>query len=101
MAHASTHTAAMRMKTLAGRELELPEDALNGLKARLRGPVLTPADPGYEDSRTVWNSMIDRRPAVVARCLGSADVIECIRFARERNLLLCVKGGGHNIAGLA
>jgi FAD/FMN-containing dehydrogenase len=63
--------------------------------------VLTPTDPGYEDARTVWNSMIDRRPALVARCLGTADVIECVRFARDNNLLLSMKGGGHNIAGLA
>ena len=91
----------MRVRTLSSEELELPQDVVNGWKARLRGPVLTPADAGYEDSRTVWNSMIDRRPAMVARCLGVADVIECVRFARENNLLVCVKGGGHNIAGLA
>ncbi|MGV7223487.1 MAG: FAD-binding oxidoreductase [Nitrospinales bacterium] len=68
---------------------------------RLRGPVLMPGDVGYEDSRIVWNAMIDRKPAFVVRCIGKADVIECVRFAREHNLLLCIKGGGHNIAGLA
>jgi FAD/FMN-containing dehydrogenase len=79
--------------------IDLSQDVLDGLK-RLRGPLLTPADAGYEDSRTVWNSMIDRRPALVVRCLGTTDVIECVRFARERDLLLCIKGGGHNLAGL-
>ena len=91
----------MRANTADGAEIDLPQEVVNGWKARLRGPVLTPGDAGYEDSRTVWNSMIDRRPAMVARCLGIADVIECVRFARDRNLLLCIKGGGHNIAGLA
>src|SRR5215207_7229824 len=93
--------AAMRARTVDGQEIDLPQDVFNGWKARLRGPVLAPGDMGYEDSRTVWNGMINRRPAMVARCLGIADVIECVRFARELNLLLCIKGGGHNIAGLA
>jgi FAD/FMN-containing dehydrogenase len=60
-----------------------------------------PGDAGYEESRTVWNAMIDRKPALVMRCLGAADVIAGVQFAREHNLLLCIKGGGHNIAGLA
>jgi FAD/FMN-containing dehydrogenase len=76
-------------------------EALNSLKGRLRGPVFVPGDAGYEESRTVWNAMIDRRPAAVARCLGTADVIAGVQFARENGLLLCLKGGGHNIAGLA
>jgi FAD/FMN-containing dehydrogenase len=58
-------------------------------------------DVGYDASRTVWNGMIDRKPAVVARCLGIADVMACVQFARENELLTCIKGGGHNIAGLA
>src|SRR5688572_9478347 len=91
----------MKPTTVDDERIDLPQDVLNGWKARLRGAVLTPADAGYEDSRTVWNSMIDRRPAIVARCLGIADVIECVRFARDHDLLLCIKGGGHNIAGLA
>ena len=91
----------MRARALDGRELDLPHDVFGALKARLRGPLLAPGDAGYEDSRTVWNGMIDRRPAMVARCLGSADVAECVRFVREHDLLLCIKGGGHNIAGLA
>ncbi len=91
----------MRAKTTQGGEIDLKQDALDGLKARLRGQVLLPGDAGYEESRTVWNAMIDRRPAAVARCLGTADVIACVQFARERDILLCIKGGGHNIAGLA
>ena len=91
----------MIAKTVDGNEIDLPQEAFSDLKARLRGSVLMSGDAGYEDSRTVWNSMIDRRPAMIARCLGTADVSECVRFAREHDLLLCVKGGGHNIAGLA
>ena len=72
----------MRARTADGREVELPQDVFDGWKARLRGQVLAPGDVGYEDSRTVWNSMIDRRPAVVARCLGVADVSECVRVTR-------------------
>jgi FAD/FMN-containing dehydrogenase len=91
----------MRAKTLDGQEIDLLQDVLNDWRMRLQGPVFAPGDAGYEESRTVWNGMIDRKPAVVARCLGITDVIECVRFARENNLLLCIKGGGHNIAGLA
>jgi FAD/FMN-containing dehydrogenase len=71
------------------------------LRPRLRGSVLLPSDPGYDDARSIWNAMIDRRPAAIARCLGAADVVAAVRFARDHTLPLCIKGGGHNIAGLA
>jgi FAD/FMN-containing dehydrogenase len=71
------------------------------LAGRLRGPLLRPGDPGYDTARSVWNGMIDRRPALVVRCLGTADVVACVEFARATGLMLSVKGGGHNIAGLA
>ena len=89
----------MRANTTEDREIDLKQNTLDGLKMRLRGPVLVPGDAGYDESRTVWNAMIDRKPALVARCLGIADVIACVQFAREHKLLLCIKGGGHNIAG--
>ena len=91
----------MKAHTLDGRVIDLTQEALDGLKMRLRGPMLAPGDEGYEGSRTVWNAMIDRRPGLVVRCLGVADVIACVQFARANGLLLCIKGGGHNIAGLA
>jgi FAD/FMN-containing dehydrogenase len=87
--------------TPQGREIDLKQDTFDGLKMRLRGPLFLPGDVGYEESRTVWNAMIDRAPAAVARCLGSADVIACVQFARDNDILLCIKAGGHNIAGLA
>jgi FAD/FMN-containing dehydrogenase len=71
------------------------------LRARVRGPVFGPGDPGYDDARSLWNAMIDRRPAAIVRCLGTSDVIAAVRAARELGLPLSVKGGGHNIAGLA
>ncbi len=77
------------------------QDLINRLKARLRGPVLLPEDAGYDESRTVWNAMIERRPAAIVRCLGVSDVIACVQIARDHRLELCIKGGGHNIAGLA
>jgi FAD/FMN-containing dehydrogenase len=91
----------MKAKTLDGREIELDGPQVAALKSRHRGPIVLPDEPGYEEARTLWNAMHDRRPAVVARCLGVADVMACVQFARENELLLCVKGGGHNIAGLA
>jgi FAD/FMN-containing dehydrogenase len=91
----------MKAKRLDGSDLELTQEMLGALRMRLRGPVLVADDPGFEESRTVWNAMIDRQPAVVARCIGAADVIECVRFSREHDLMLCIKAGGHNIAGLA
>jgi FAD/FMN-containing dehydrogenase len=89
------------MKTREGREIELKQDKVDSLRMHLRGPVFLPGDTGYEESRTVWNGMISRRPSIVARCLGTADVTSCVRFALDNDLLLCIKSGGHNIAGLA
>jgi len=91
----------MRAKTLDGRDVDVKQELLDALALRLRGPMLAAGSAGYEESRTVWNAMIDRRPAFVVRCLGVADVIECVKFARAHGLLLTIKGGGHNIAGLA
>ena len=74
---------------------------LETLRSRLRGPLVAPGEPDYEGCRTVWNAMIDRRPALIARCLGTSDVITALAIARERDLPISIKGGGHNISGLA
>jgi FAD/FMN-containing dehydrogenase len=79
----------------------LDPGVLADLKGRLGGPLLLPDEPGYDEGRALWNAMIDRRPAAIARCLGVADVVAGVRFAREHGLPLSIKGGGHNIAGLA
>jgi FAD/FMN-containing dehydrogenase len=71
------------------------------LAGALRGPVITPGAPGYDEARAVYNGMIDRHPAAIARCADTADVIACVRFARSHGLTVSVRGGGHNAAGLA
>jgi FAD/FMN-containing dehydrogenase len=92
MSHAAP-TAAANLAAL--------RPAIDELRTRLRGAVMLPGEPGYDEARGVWNAMIDRRPGLIVRCLGVADVIAGVRFAREHELLLSIKGGGHNIAGLA
>ena len=76
-------------------------DEIAALRAALRGPVVLGGEPGYDDVRAIWNGMIDRRPAVIARCLGVSDVRAALRFAREHDLPVAIRSGGHNIAGLA
>jgi len=71
------------------------------LRARLRGALCLPGEPGHEQARRIWNAMIDRHPAVVVRASGAADVMHAVNFAREHGLRLSVRGGGHNIAGNA
>ncbi|THC41692.1 FAD-binding oxidoreductase [Massilia sp. Mn16-1_5] len=71
------------------------------LQGSLRGSVLLPQDADYEQARKIWNAMIDKRPAMIVRCAGAADVRTAVDFARERGLPLAVRGGGHNIAGSA
>lgn len=75
--------------------------AVEDLRKTVRGAVLCPGEDGYEAARKVPNAMIDRRPAAIVRCAGAADVISCVRFAREHDLLVSVRGGGHSIAGKA
>lgn len=82
-------------------ETERRDAAVSDLKGRVRGPVLLPGTPAFEEARSVWNAMIDRRPALIVRCVGVTDVVAGIKAARERGLALSIKGGGHNIAGLA
>jgi FAD/FMN-containing dehydrogenase len=80
---------------------QLPSAGIDQFRARMRGDVLLPADKGYDEVRQIWNAMFDRRPALIARCASPEDVVQAVTFAREHNLLLSVRGGGHNIAGNA
>lgn len=91
----------MTARTRDGATVALDDATLDAFRTRLRGTLLRDGDPGYDAARALWNGMIDRRPALVARALGTADVVACVDFAREHGLALSVKGGGHNIAGLA
>ncbi|MEV7727901.1 FAD-binding oxidoreductase [Streptomyces sp. NPDC087917] len=75
--------------------------ALAALREDLSGEVFAPDDPGYDDARTVFNSLVDRRPAVIARCRSESDVVTAVRFARRLDLPIAVRGGGHSVAGSA
>ncbi len=87
--------------TQVERDTRIDGMALEALRAGLRGEALTPGDAGYEEGRAVWNGMIDRRPAVIVRAAGVADVIDAVGFAREQGLVVTVRGGGHGVAGNA
>jgi FAD binding domain len=88
------------MRTSKGRAV-LKEKVLDEFRARLRGDLLHPGDDCYDAARKIWNAMIDKRPALIGRCVGAADVIQCVNFAREYDLVVSVRGGGHNVAGHA
>jgi FAD/FMN-containing dehydrogenase len=89
------------INTSDGSGRDIASEAVEQLRSGLRGTLLAPGAPGYDESRTIWNAMIDRRPALIARCTSAADVAAAVRFARDHDLLLAVRGGGHNIAGNA
>jgi FAD/FMN-containing dehydrogenase len=77
----------------------IPEAAIQKFRPSLRGESFCPGEQGYDPARTVPNAMIDLRPAIIARCAGPADVIACVRFAREHEVVVSVRGGGHSVAG--
>ena len=79
----------------------ISSEALQDLAGRVHGRVLCPGDTGYDEARSIWNGMIDKHPAAIVQCRGTADVITAVNFAREASLPLSVKGGGHNVAGKA
>ena len=85
--------------TIGGAKSELGADDIKALQAELRGQVITADDGRYNDARRVWNGNIDRRPALIVRCAGTADVQQALAFARARDLLLSVRGGGHSAPG--
>ncbi len=84
-----------------GSAIQIDPKHVDALRASLRGTLFVEGNPGYDDSRSIWNAMIDRKPALVARCIGVSDVVAGIKFAREHGIALSMKSGGHNIAGLA
>jgi len=79
----------------------LQEAQIDEFQAHFRGEVLVPGDASYDEVRQIWNAMIDRRPALIARCGSPADVVQAVKFARTHDLLVSIRGGGHNIAGNA
>jgi FAD/FMN-containing dehydrogenase len=83
----------------AGKPIELAEKTVRELGARLRGPLLLKTSPEYDSVRRVWNKSFDRRPALIARCMGAADVIASVQFAQAHDLLVAVRCGGHSASG--
>jgi hypothetical protein len=77
------------------------QDALERFQVAFRGVVIQRGDSGYETARKIWNASINKHPGIIARCAGAADVIVAVNFARENELLVAVRGGGHNVAGRA
>ncbi len=85
--------------TLDGRDIELEQAAVKELAGALEGRVLLAADPDYDQARAIWNGMHDRHPALIAQCKSAQDVSQAVTFARERSLLVAVRGGGHSWPG--
>jgi FAD/FMN-containing dehydrogenase len=79
----------------------LPDSVISDFAAQIRGEVVLPDDPSYDEIRKIWNAMIDRRPGMIVRCAGVSDVMQAVSLARQHDLLLAVRSGGHNIAGNA
>ncbi len=88
-----------RSKPIVKKQLEI--SAIEDLRTCLRGELLLPNEDGYDSARTIWNATVDRKPAIIVRCLVTHDVVQAIKFAQEHSLLVAVKGGGHNVAGNA
>ena len=89
------------IRTLDGSMKSIPQDTVAACRGKLRGSVVLPGEDGYHAARSIWNAMVDRRPGLVVRCLGAADVINAVKLAHDENLLVAVRSGGHNIAGNA
>ncbi|WP_207062738.1 FAD-binding oxidoreductase [Motiliproteus sp. SC1-56] len=87
--------------TLDGETRQLDEAALDDLRGRVRGELIFPGDPNYDDTRQIWNAMISRKPSIIVRCSGTADVMGAVKFARQHRLLASVRGAGHNIGGMS
>jgi FAD binding domain/Berberine and berberine like len=91
----------IQIATTDGTSKILEEATVRAFRTGFRGPLLSPGDGAYDETRKVWNGMIDRRPALIARCSGVADVVAAVSFARAHGLLVSVRGGGHNTPGVA
>jgi FAD/FMN-containing dehydrogenase len=89
------------MITQRGGNAAIQPEIFAALKAGLRGAALVKDEEGYDAARVIWNGMVDRQPGLIVRCHGAADVVRCVDFARENELVVAVRGGGHNIAGNA
>ena len=85
--------------TSGGSRTVLSEATIEEFRPTLGGALILPDDPGYDEARTIWNGMIDKRPALIAQCAGVSDIINSVKFARANDLLVAVRGGGHSFPG--
>jgi FAD/FMN-containing dehydrogenase len=91
----------LQLKSRSGANATISDETLTAFQQGLRGRLASPGTDDYDQARTIWNAMIDRRPGLAVRCAGAADVVRAVRFAGKHGLVLAVRGGGHNIAGNA
>jgi hypothetical protein len=95
----SAVTREVEAVTGDGKRIALSRGDVEDFRAALRGQLLLPGAVGYDDARKIYNGMFDRRPAMIARCLGAADVVRSVQFAKAHALLVAVRGGGHSLSG--
>jgi hypothetical protein len=93
--------ANIEIAATTGRQVVLHAHVIEQFRTGRRGGHLFQGDEGYDAARKIYNAMIDHRPAIIARCAGVADVIDAVNFARSNDLLVSVRGGGHNVSGNA
>ena len=89
------------IRTLGGSTLTISQESLACLQSALGGSLHSPGSTVYEEARTVWNATVDKHPGLVVRCVGVSDVMQAVRFAKQSDLLIAVRAGGHYIAGKA
>src|SRR5574338_585161 len=87
------------IRAYSGGNVSLNTDTINKLRESVRGKVLTSESEYYHETRSIWNAMIDRYPAMIVQCTGASDVVQAVRFGVEHKLLVSIHGAGHNIAG--
>src|SRR5699024_1361319 len=91
----------IQTKQLNGNGFSINGEDIEAFKNKVRGDLITPNSESYDQDRSVWNGLIDKRPALIIRCLSTGDVVDAVNFAREHELLVSIRGGGHNVAGNA
>jgi hypothetical protein len=91
--------SAFSLTTRDGAKATCSIDRLSEFRSRMKGSVLVVGDPQYDEARRIWNGAHDKRPELIARCAGVADVIEAVDFGRDTGALVAIRGGGHNVAG--
>src|SRR5437868_4654978 len=93
--------AQLTLTGASGADTTIAEKDVEALAKAFKGQLITPDSAGYDEARSIWNAMIDKKPSLIAKCTSTADIVQAVRFAKAHGLLTAVRGGGHNIAGNA